>query len=301
MSSSEARVHAVLSLNDNFPVGAYVFYRDVDTGQPRFGFFSNRLLEMLDISREELDADPMAAYRHMHPDDIEPFFSQSAAADREFTAFKTDCRFVIRGELRWYRLESAPRCLPDGLVVWDGALIDITERKRLELELRHRVSFDPLTGLLNRGELLQLLEQMLASSKRQRRGEELALLFLDLNMFKPINDQLGHAAGDMVLRTVAKRIRECLRAEDLVGRMGGDEIIVVLRGIGDGAMAQAKADALAAVIEQPIPWANTTIHISSSIGVAMALETDDADSLIARADIAMYEAKQASRNPSANR
>ena len=285
-------MHSVLSLTDNFPVGAYVFYRDPSTDQPRFGFFSNRLLEMLDISREELEADPMAAYGPMHPDDVEAFWSQAEAAAREGLEFNIDCRYVIRGEIRWYRLESAPRRLADGLIVWDGAVIDISERKQLELELRHQISVDALTGLLSRGELLQRLEELIASSQQERRGNELALLFLDLNLFKQVNDQFGHAAGDLVLRTVATRIRDSLRADDLAGRMGGDEMIVVLRGIRDPGMAQALANTLAAVIQQPIEWGDAPIHISSSIGITMSRDDDDVDSLMARADMAMYQAKQ---------
>lgn len=289
--SSGQSMHSALMLTDNFPVGAYVFYRDPDTDQPRFGFFSNRLLEMLDISREELESDPMVAYRAMHPDDVEPFWIQAEAAARDATPFNIDSRYIVRGEVRWYRLESAPRRLPDGLVVWDGAVIDISERKQLELDLRQQVSVDALTGLLSRGELLHRLGQCLASSQRRRRGEELALLFLDLNLFKQINDQLGHSAGDMVLRTVAKRILDNLRADDLGGRMGGDEMIVVLPGVRDACMAKALAETLATAIQKPIDWADAPIHISSSIGVTMARDDDDVDSLVARADMAMYQSK----------
>lgn len=281
-----------LWLTDNFPVGAYVFYRDPDSDQPRFGFFSNRLLEMLDINRAELEADPMVAYQAMHPDDIEAFWIQADAAAKAGTAFNIDCRYVIRGEVRWYRLESAPRHLPDRLIVWDGAVIDISERKQLELELRRRASIDALTGLLSREELLLQLGDWLSASRRRRRGEQLALLFLDLNLFKQINDQLGHAAGDTVLRTVATRIRQKLRSDDLAGRMGGDEIIVVLRGIGDASTASSLAETLATTIEQPIHSGDTQISISASIGVTMAQSDDDIDSLIARADLAMYRAKQ---------
>jgi len=291
--SINAQAHAALSLTENFPVGAYVFYRDPITDQPRFGFFSNRLLEMLDLSREELDADPMAAYRSMHPDDVEAFWMQADAAARDVTSFNIDCRYVIRGEERWYRLESSPRRLEDGLIVWDGAVIDFSERKQLEMELRQRASIDALTGLLSREELLLQLGEWLRVSEGRRRGEELALLFLDLNLFKQINDQLGHAAGDVVLRTVAARIRQELRHNDRAGRMGGDEMVVVLRGIGDAGTASSLTETLATVIEQPIHSAGIEISITASIGVAMAEPGDDVDSLIARADQAMYRAKQA--------
>jgi PAS domain S-box-containing protein len=110
-------------------VGAYVFYRDPATQTPRFSFFSDRLLEMLDLSREELNADPMNAYRSMHPDDISSFFQASDQAVRTRTNFINESRYIIRGQTRWYRLESCPRRLPDGLTVWDGAVIDVTEQR----------------------------------------------------------------------------------------------------------------------------------------------------------------------------
>lgn len=224
---------------------------------------------------------------------IEAFWIEADAAARDSTSFNIDCRYLIRGEERWYRLESSPRRLDDGLIVWDGAVIDISERKQLEMELRQRASIDALTGLLSREELLLQLGACLRASQRRRRGEELALLFLDLNLFKQINDQLGHAAGDIVLRTVAARIRQELRSDDLAGRMGGDEMVVVLRGIGDAGTASALAETLATAIEQPIDSAGIEISITASIGVAMAEPGDDVDSLIARADLAMYRAKQA--------
>ncbi|MBD2423082.1 PAS domain-containing protein [Cyanobium sp. FACHB-13342] len=118
-----------LQLTENFPVGAYVFYRDPVTQQPSFSFFSNRLLEMLDLTREELDANPMNAYRSMHPDDIDAFFKASDEAVRNQTNFINESRYIIRGQTRWYRLDSCSRQLPDGQTVWDGAVIDITEQR----------------------------------------------------------------------------------------------------------------------------------------------------------------------------
>ena len=123
-------------LTENIPVGAYVFYRDPQDNGPRFSFFSERLLQMLDITREELDADPMNAYRPVHPDDLGPFLSISEEAARRKETFDYECRYIIRGKTRWYRLESTPRQLPDGLTVWDGAVIDVTARRQAEDRLR---------------------------------------------------------------------------------------------------------------------------------------------------------------------
>lgn len=146
----------MLELTDNFPVGAYFFYRDpVDNG-PRFSFLSNRLLEMLDLAREEAEADPMNIYKRMHPDDLAPFIEVSLEAARLKAPFCNESRYIVRGETKWYRLESTPRQLPDGLTVWDGAVIDVTERRlaeererqnearqRVDLERKLRASLPP--------------------------------------------------------------------------------------------------------------------------------------------------------------
>lgn len=131
-ANGPARGPLALQLTDNFPVGAYVFYLDpVDNGA-RFSFLSNRLLEMLDLTRDEAEADPMNIYKRMHPDDLGPFMEVSLEAARLKAPFFNESRYIVCGETKWYRLESSPRLLPDGLAVWDGAVIDVTERRLAE-------------------------------------------------------------------------------------------------------------------------------------------------------------------------
>ena len=135
-ASVPSEIPPALQPTENFPVGAYVFYRDAQDNGPRFSFFSNRLLEMLEITREELDADPMAAYRNLHPEDIGPFFAAAEEAARVKSHFFNESRYIIRGATRWYRLEAVARQLSDGLTVWDGAVIDVTERRQAEDEAK---------------------------------------------------------------------------------------------------------------------------------------------------------------------
>ena len=163
-----------------------------------------------------------------------------------------------------------------------------------EQKLQRRANFDDLTGLLNRRELLERLESLLSASRRHD-DDELGLLFLDLDLFKQINDSLGHAAGDTVLRTVAERVRNRLRKGDLAGRMGGDEFVVVLSGLKDLAAATTVAETIAAAIQQPIHGSDFEIVISASLGVTLARPGEALDDLMARADTAMYEAKQNSQ------
>lgn len=162
--------------------------------------------------------------------------------------------------------------------------------------LRLYATTDDLTGLLNRRELIEKLEGLLAHPDRRRDGSLPALLFLDLDLFKEINDNFGHAAGDTVLRTVADRIRESLRIGDLAGRTGGDEMIVVLMAIPDLDTARGVARKIGATIAQPITGPQLHATITASIGVALAKPGETADALIARADQAMYAAKQGGRN-----
>jgi hypothetical protein len=98
--ASPSEIPPALQLTENFPVGAYVFYRDPQDNGPRFSFFSNRLLEMMDITREEIDADPMAVYRNLHPDDVGPFFEAAEEAARVKSHFFNESRYIIRGATR---------------------------------------------------------------------------------------------------------------------------------------------------------------------------------------------------------
>ena len=200
----------------------------------------------------------------------------------------------------WIWTDCTSSCIIDEAGHYIGTLLvyrDISERKRLEGELLERASVDALTGLLNRGALLDQLQTLLSHPDRRRGGEMLALLFCDLDLFKEINDRLGHAAGDTVLQTVARRIHSNLRADDLAARMGGDELVVVLKGVTDLPAALAVARTIAEAIEQPI-----TLHdqekarITASIGVTLARPGEGVDALMARADMAMYRAKQAGGN-----
>jgi len=198
----------------------------------------------------------------------------------------------------WIWTDVTSSCIVDETGHYVGTLLvyrDISERKRLEGQLLKRASIDDLTGLLNRRELLERLERLLQGRQRRRRGELLALLFLDLDLFKQINDKLGHAAGDSVLRSVAERVRERLGAEDLAGRMGGDEIVVVLQGLTDLGAAVAIAETIMKAIEQPIQAGEFQITIGASLGVTLARPDESLDTLMARADGAMYQAKHSGR------
>jgi diguanylate cyclase (GGDEF)-like protein/PAS domain S-box-containing protein len=166
---------------------------------------------------------------------------------------------------------------------------DITERKALEAQLTHQAFHDPLTGLVNRAAFSDRVEQALI--RCERKGTKLAALFLDLDNFKLINDQLGHAAGDQVLIMVADRLRDCLRATDAAARLGGDEFAILLEDISDTTSAVHVAERLLDALRQPFVLDEQALVVGVSVGVAWSHGAQSAADLLRHADMAMYSVK----------
>jgi diguanylate cyclase (GGDEF)-like protein/PAS domain S-box-containing protein len=179
-------------------------------------------------------------------------------------------------------------------------LTDITQRKHDEDRIRQLAFFDPLTELPNRRLLMDRLQRALAMSDRSQRCG--AVLFIDLDHFKTLNDTLGHESGDHLLQQVAKRLLACVRESDTVARLGGDEFVVMLEGLNerfDLAEDEAKATArkILLCLKQPYPLMEQAFHSSASIGVALYNGHSVAiDELLKQADLAMYQAKATGRN-----
>jgi diguanylate cyclase (GGDEF)-like protein/PAS domain S-box-containing protein len=184
----------------------------------------------------------------------------------------------------------------DGQLTFSAFLHDISARKEAEVRREHDIRHDPLTGLLNRRALEELLPQ--AQARSRRHGIGFAVLFIDLDGFKAVNDRLGHDAGDVVLQEVARRLREAVRQNDSVIRLAGDEFIVVLEG-QPYTLVQAHrvAAKLIAAIAQPMATAREAVQVGASIGIAMhgAGEMTAPADLLREADRQMYLAKEAGR------
>lgn len=171
---------------------------------------------------------------------------------------------------------------------------DITDKKMAE-EHTHLAYHDPLTGLPNRRRLVERIEHALTQARRHQRL--LALLFLDLDYFKEINDTLGHDAGDAVLLVVAQRLARCVRQDDTLSRLGGDEFVVLLSEIVDANDARSVAEKIKAELALPFCLGGKTLALSGSIGISLYPEDGtEAQVLIGRADAAMYQAKRAGKN-----
>ncbi|HLZ31763.1 MAG TPA: sensor domain-containing diguanylate cyclase [Chloroflexota bacterium] len=167
---------------------------------------------------------------------------------------------------------------------------DITERKRANARLVYQALHDGLTGLPNRGHLHTRLQE--AVSAESPGGQAAALLLIDLDRFKEVNDTFGHHVGDLLLQEVALRLQGAVRAEDTVARLGGDEFAVLLPGT-DSTGAATLAEALVRVMQAPLVLAGQVIGVAASIGIAAAPEhADNADALLHCADVAMYRAKR---------
>jgi len=211
---------------------------------------------------------------------------QSGAAEQFPVSFYQDDR--VSG---WYENYIFKLRCGEIVVIYD----DVTERKREEDRTHYLAHYDALTHLPNRTLITDRIRQALAKAKRDK--TRLALMFADLDKFKPVNDELGHDIGDLLLQEAAKRLQDCMRGSDTAARTGGDEFIVLLPVIETEQDAAMVAEKICHALDQPFELAGHRLNISCSIGVAVYPEHgNDEEQLIKHADIAMYYAKQSGRN-----
>ena len=189
----------------------------------------------------------------------------------------------------WFSLRVTPLDIAAGGAVVSYA--DITTRKRAETQLAHQALHDPLTGLPNRTLFLDRLS--LALARLERRPGTVAVLFLDLDRFKVVNDSLGHDVGDQLIMVMAQRLRAVLRPGDTAGRFGGDEFTVLCEEITGTADAVAIAERVIAAVAKPFRLEDAEAYLSTSVGIALASSPHDRpEALVRDADAAMYQAKQ---------
>jgi diguanylate cyclase (GGDEF)-like protein/PAS domain S-box-containing protein len=226
-----------------------------------------------------------------HSDDwkrIQASFVAALAGRHHRTSFRMK---NASGEFRWFETLMRPIRDQQGQIVQlQSASRDVSERKKFEDQLEHQALHEPLTGLPNRTLFLDRVNQALARSKRE--SSPVAVMFMDLDRFKIINDSMGHAAGDRLIAAVAHRIRDCLREADTVARLGGDEFGVLLEFNVRESDAQVVAERILKTLEPPFMFAGTDVFVSASIGIAFSTpETETPEDLLRYADVAMYRAK----------
>jgi diguanylate cyclase (GGDEF)-like protein len=250
----------------------------------------------------------------IHPDDVQGYNDLIRPALREGRNFDSDLRVLLAGgRVRWLHALGRPVLDAEGRTLMvRGTLRDITEQRRADEHIRHLAHFDGLTGLPNRSLFTQLLTRSLAQAKR--RGTQVAVLFIDLDGFKGINDRHGHEAGDALLAAFAVRLTTALRRSDSTGRildpdraarLGGDEFVVLVDDFVEPAQLEVVAGRILSIVSAPFELktkaedgtAATTASIGASLGIALYPQHGDSvDSLLRRADEAMYAAKQAGKN-----
>lgn len=262
-------------------------------------YYSARWKQMLGLGELAVGDSPDEWFSRIHPDDrswVIAGFQSHLAGDSEH--FQAEFRMrAQRGAYRWM--------LARGLAVRDakgqayriaGSQTDVTERRLAEERLQHDALHDALTSLPNRTLLLDRLEQAMLQARRSP-DQRVALLFIDLDRFKVVNDSLGHVVGDELLQETARRLQACVRPSDTVARFGGDEFVLLLTGLEHADRASRIAERVHTSLRTPFTVGGRPLHVTASIGVVVhESRYNSATELLRDADIAMYQAKARGRD-----
>ncbi|WP_047300401.1 GGDEF domain-containing protein [Pseudomonas fluorescens] len=293
------RVHEALAARDvllkklsaHVPGGIYQFKMEFD-GRFSVIYASDGIREIYELEPDVLLLDAEAIFSRIYPQDVSRVRTSIRASAQNLSPWREEYRvqLPVRG-LRWVRGEATPEELPGGGVLWHGYISDISDLKRVEEELRALSITDSLTGIHNRRYFQERLTTEMA--RVERGGGELSVIMLDIDHFKRINDQHGHAVGDRVLQAVCERIGHRLRRTDVFCRLGGEEFMVLCPDI-DGEHAYM----LAVELWQGLRSAPVDVVgvVTASFGIASWRPGEGADSLLLRADYGVYAAKQGGRD-----
>ncbi|WP_338682000.1 EAL domain-containing protein [Janthinobacterium sp. TB1-E2] len=257
-------------------------------------FVNPKMAHMLDCQIEDMLGQPLAAFMD---EEGRAILERNIARRQDGIVERHEFKFLRRdGSTLWATLATNPIFDSSGTYLGALALVsDITAQRAASERIWRQANFDQLTGLPNRHMFLDRLQHEAAHAKRE--GACLALLFIDLDHFKQVNDSLGHEKGDMLLRQAARRISERVRATDTVARLGGDEFTVILAGVGQLGGIERVLQELTAALALPFVLEGDTAQVSASVGVALyPADAESPDALLRHADQAMYAAKSAGRN-----
>jgi diguanylate cyclase (GGDEF)-like protein/PAS domain S-box-containing protein len=284
--SDEMAAHELLDgLARAIPVGLF----QIDTDR-QIVYTNDRLHEILGVEREDTVEAQLATVTDADRATLSLALDEVLASGRP-ADIEVELRMPASGELRFCAVGLRVFSQDDGPI--NGAIAcvaDITDSTHMREELRRRATFDELTGCYNRASIMNALETNIASGERQA---ERAVVFVDLDRFKDVNDRHGHATGDELLNAVAERLRSVVRQGDMVGRIGGDEFLAVCPDIGGPGQAMKLAERLAEAQLEEVVVANGAITVQVSIGVAWTSGDEaDAEAMVAMADTAMYESKR---------
>jgi diguanylate cyclase (GGDEF)-like protein/PAS domain S-box-containing protein len=289
----------VQKLTSQLPGALFQFITRPD-GSSQIVYASASLTRITGLTADEYMTRPQSFGELIVTADLEAFRQSVRNAAETMSGWDHEFRICARDGLeKWVRVTAQPEVHPEGLI-WHGYFNDISMRKRHEMEIEKLAFYDPLTKLPNRRLFLDRMTQTIASC--ERRGDCGALLFIDLDNFKTLNDTQGHDQGDLYLNQVARRLQDCTNVDDLVARIGGDEFVVLL-GENDDDRSHATRRAITAANKIVAAFhggfeLDGVNHVgSASVGVVVFDGQErTADEILKRADIAMYQAKAAGRN-----
>lgn len=293
------RVHEALALRDRLleklsaevPGGIYQYQLDAD-GHSCFPYASQGLFDIYEVDLQLLREDATAVFERIHPDDLERVRRSVRYSAEHLSPWREEYRVCLpRAGLRWVRGEATPEPGEDGCTLWHGYLTDISDLKGVEEELRTLSVTDALTGIHNRRYFQERLKVEL--DRAQRDELDLAVIMLDIDHFKRINDQYGHAVGDHVLRSLCQRIGQRLRRTDVFCRLGGEEFMVLCPGSNAEQARMLATELWHGVRSVPVEGVG---KVTASFGVAGWRQGEGADALLLRADAGVYAAKQAGRD-----
>jgi diguanylate cyclase (GGDEF)-like protein/PAS domain S-box-containing protein len=293
------RVHEALAARDlllkklsaHVPGGIYQFKMEFD-GRFSVIYASEGIREIYELEPDVLLLNAEAIFTRIHPQDTTRVRASIRASANTLSHWREEYRVQLpqRG-LRWVRGEATPEELPGGGVLWHGYISDITDTKRVEEELRALSVTDSLTGIHNRRYFQERLTIEMA--RVERGGGDLSVIMLDIDHFKRINDQYGHAVGDRVLQAVCERIGQRLRRTDVFCRLGGEEFMVLCPDIGGEQAHLLALELWQSLRSAPIDEVGV---VTASFGIASWRVGEGADALLLRADSGVYVAKQEGRD-----
>ena len=234
-------------------------------------------------------------YNAIHPDDLQWVTHERRKAPGAHESSEYRLMHADRS-VHWVHARTFPIANPSGNAPWIVEIVaDITQRKEAQRQLLHLARHDALTNLPNRTFLYEALHDALARADQE--GQKVSVLLLDMDGFKSVNDTLGHAVGDELLRSFATRLASCVRPGDTVGRLGGDEFAVIVAALADTQTAADVAERIRNALQSPLEVEGQDVLVTTSIGIAnYPADTSDLETLIRYADAAMYEAKASGRD-----
>ncbi|MDX8388029.1 MAG: sensor domain-containing diguanylate cyclase [Ghiorsea sp.] len=280
------------TLVEQIPAMTYIASMD----RNKLLFVSPQVEAMLGYSQADFLANQEIWMERVHPDDRARVLGEVGQSIQDECPFHSEYKIRTKNNKTIWVKDAADvvRDQDEDLYL-QGVLYDISERKETEQKMLHLAHFDHLTGLANRALFLDRLKQAVAQSKRNK--QPFAVMFLDLDGFKAINDSLGHQAGDVLLAEAANRLRSHVREADTVARMGGDEFTIILSDIQSKSDIRIVAEKLIASISETYPHIQHTQAVTMSMGIAMyPKDSQQSDELVTLADDAMYKAKKAGKN-----